>query len=114
MKIKISHIKVFAAVALVLGVTLASASFTGKNTGGKGDSKFSLKNISKYKKYNYLSLSNYTSLKATYNTSTVKSGNTLYSTNVAAFQKGNTTYLYPYKAKVKMSKFATPKAPTFR
>lgn len=43
-----------------------------------------------------------------------KSGNTLQVNSVIRYQSGNTTYVYPYKYKVKAPLFKTPTAPTNR
>lgn len=34
--------------------------------------------------------------------------------SVITYQKGNTTFIYPYKHKVRVPKFVTPTAPSFR
>ena len=109
---KLSHIKVFAVAMLVLSVSIASAFFTGNTT--SKSSKFSLKNLNKLKAYSYASLRNYTNLKTTATLKFQRSGNTVTTTSLATFQHGNTTFVMPYQAKIKFTKFVTPKAPSIR
>jgi len=105
------YTKYLAAAILVLAVQVVYGSFTGNSDGSKD--KFSLKNIS--------------TLKKTYSLSTLRINTFRYKgsedllqqntngqvqvTSMIRLERGNTTYVYPYKYTVKVPRFVTPKAP---
>lgn len=106
----LKHIyKLAIAIILVMGVQVlyASSSFSGGKDNKKEVNKYSLKNLSKYSNKT-LSLD-----VAKYNfkiNSTSLDNDLLINNNNSAiqFSKGNTTFIYPYKMKVKVPKFKTP------
>lgn len=121
MKQASSHTKIFTAMLLLLCVTqVALASFTGSADDRKS-AKVSLKNLGKFSKiYTYptlRSLSNGLQFKGSQEFDMQKIDNSLEVNSMMRLEKGNTTYVFPYKYKVKippMSKFKTPTSPAFR
>lgn len=110
------HIKkiiVAATLALSVQVALASISFTGISDEKNKGSKYSLKNLSLLSNRT-LSLASVklrmqfkgSDILTQKNTSTGLEINSL-----LYYNKGNTTYIMPYKFKVKVPKFKTPTAP---
>jgi hypothetical protein len=110
------HIKkliVAATLALSVQVALASISFSGITDEKNKGSKYSLKNLSLLS-HRTLSLSTAklnllfkgSDILTQKNTSTGLEINSL-----LYYNKGNTTYIMPYKFKVKVPKFKTPTAP---
>lgn len=98
------------ATLFVFAVQVVFASFitTGNNNNKKNANKYSLKNLSHYSNKG-LSLSSIrlnSKLIAT-ELSTSKSGSSIQMTN------GNTTFIYPFKAKVKVPKFKAPTPNSF-
>ncbi len=102
-------------------ISLASIVF-GAFSGNIGDDggKFNLKDLGRYSpKYSYggsfssSSLSQF-SFKGSEEFSLKLNGNSAQFQSMIRLQKGNTTYIYPYKYKVKVPKFKTPTAPKFR
>lgn len=101
---------------LFVGVThIAMGSFTGSSD-NKSKSQFSLKNFNKtfYKSSTPFSIMAGYQLKGiqVINKKTDNGTNTFNS--VIKFERGNSTYIYPYKHKVSVPKFATPSSPTVR
>ncbi len=95
---------------LVLAAKVVFASFitTGNNNNKKSANKYSLKNLSYYNSKG-LSLSSVrlnSKLIAT-DLNTSKFGSSIQMTN------GNTTFIYPFKAKVKIPKFIAPTPTSF-
>ena len=90
------------------------AAFTGTME-DKSNSKFTLKNLTKISK-NY-TLSALRNGVFRYNGSLdfteQKTGSSVEINSMMRMEKGNTTYVYPYKYKVKMPRFKTPTAPSF-
>lgn len=120
------HIKKLAIVfVLTLGVKMAFAAFsftgiTDEKGGNKTNSKYSLKNVNAVSSHKSLSALAYSSLK----TSMQFKGTQLMHSSVnealngggevssmLKFDNGNTTYIYPYKFKVRVPKFKTPTPP---
>lgn len=97
----------------VVQVLYATNIFSGGRNDKKSESKYSLKNLNKFSNKS-LTLS---SVKYTYK---LKSGtlnnqslsNTSYSSSIQ-LTNGNTTFIYPYKMKVKVPKFKTPASSKF-
>jgi hypothetical protein len=108
--------KIMIALLLVGATHIAMGSFTGSSE-DKTKGIYSLKN---FNKTFYKTLSPF-SLKAgfTYRGSEVLSqkkepnGPTTFN-SIMRFEKGNTTYIYPYKHQVTVPKFKTPAPPTIR
>ncbi|MBN8721093.1 hypothetical protein SAMN05444410_12414 [Hydrobacter penzbergensis] len=120
------HIKTVAiAFVLTLGVKIAFAAFsftgiTDEKGGTKNNSKYSLKNVNAVSSHKSLSALSYSSLKS----SMQFKGTQLMHSSVSEvlteggevssmlkFDNGNTTYIYPYKFKVRVPKFKTPAPP---
>lgn len=120
------HIKTLAiAFVLTLGVKIAFAAFsftgiTDEKGGTKNNSKYSLKNVNAVSSHKSLSALSYSSLKS----SMQFKGTQLMHSSVSEvlteggevssmlkFDNGNTTYIYPYKFKVRVPKFKTPAPP---
>lgn len=115
------HIKKLAiAFALTLGVKMAFAAFSFTGTtdekGGKNNSKYSLKNLNavSHKALAYSSLKSSMQFKGTQlmhsSVSEALSGGGEVS-SMLKFDNGNTTYIYPYKFKVRVPKFKPPTPP---
>lgn len=110
------HIKkliVAATLALSVQVALASISFSGITDEKNKGSKYSLKNLSLLS-HRTLSLST-VKLNLLFKGSDVLTQKTtptgLEVNSLLYYNSGNTTYIMPYKFKVKVPKFKTPTAP---
>lgn len=109
--------KITIAALLMLGVQLAFAAFTftGITEKRAKDSKYTLKNAhnlsTKAVSYASLKYSLHLSNGSQSVSQSTKSG--LEVTSLLRYQNGNTSYVYPYKFKVKVPKFKTP-SPTQR
>lgn len=105
--------KIASATLLVFAVQLVFAAFTTTISGHSNKksvtSKYSLKNISQFSNRGLsLSTAKYSlQLKATELKVQNTQGGMLTNSNVE-FTKGNTTFIYPYKVKVKVPKFKAP------
>lgn len=99
------------AVLLAFATQIAIASFTG-TIGESSKNKYSLKNFNKhfYKKASPYSLRAGFQYKGTQIVSQQKDATGITYNNMMRFEKGNTTYIYPYKHKVRVSAFKTPSA----
>jgi len=94
----------------------AMGSFTGSSE-DKNKNKFSLKNLSKLSKnYSLSSLrTNNLQFKGTFSLGQIGTNATNPEYNsIIQMENGNTTYVYPYKLKVKVPRFKTPTPPSFR
>lgn len=107
--------KVIIAVLFVCATQIAVASFTG-TIGESSKNRYSLKNFNKnfYKKASSYSLKAGFQYKGTKVMSQQKDVVGLTFTNMMRFEKGNTTYIYPYKHKVRVSAFKTPSSSSFQ
>jgi len=109
-----NHIKKLAVaviLAMMVQVGFAAFSFVGSSDERSKSDKFTLKNIGKTSTGMYsLSHINATMrFKTTrFGNFTKTSSNTVESNAMLQFKSGNTTYIYPYKVKVKVPKFKTP------
>lgn len=110
------HIKkliVAATLALSVQVALASISFSGITDEKNKGNKYSLKNLSLLS-HRTLSLTN-VKLNLLFKGSDVLTQKTtptgLEVNSLLYYNRGNTTYIMPYKFKVKVPKFKTPTAP---
>ncbi len=111
------HIKkFFLAAILTVGVqaVFAAYSFTGiTDERTKTNSKYSLKNLSalSHKSLSYSSLKSNLQFKGTQLQSAKEMQDGLEVSSMLKYDNGNTTYIYPYKFKVKVPKFKTPVPP---
>ena len=107
-------IKKFLFVALfAMGVQVAFAAFsiTGLSDEKNKNNKFSLRNLSSlsHKSLTFASLKSSLQYKGGQTTSTFKeTGNGMEINSMLRYDNGNTTYIYPYKFKIKAPKFKTP------
>lgn len=113
--IKLHNIQKITFVALlVLGMQVAYAAltFTGlADEKNKNNSKFSLKSLSSlsHKSLSLSSLKSSLQYKGGQNYATPKeTGSGFEVSSMLRYDNGNTTYIYPYKYKVKVPKFKTP------
>jgi len=108
--------KIFLLLAVIFSLQ-TFASFVDNGSTKKANPDISLKNFSKnsYKSTAYPSfrLSKF-QYKGSSNIYQVNSGNSIEGQSFIRMQDGNTTYIYPYKYKVKTSIFKTPTAPNTR
>lgn len=112
----IKYRKVLMALLLVSATHIALGSFTG-TTDDKTRNIYSLKNFNKtfYKSASPFSLRAGFIYKGSQLISIKRDGNGDFSINsMMRYEKGNTTYIYPYKHKVSVPKFKTPTPPSFR
>lgn len=102
------HIKYLIAVVLVLITQATIASFTGNLDDNRN--KFSLKSLSTLSKnYSLSSLRGTFQYRGSLNlTREYIMNNTVEVNSMIRFERGNTTYVYPYKYKVKVPRFKTP------
>ena len=111
----LKYCKYLVAAILVLGVQVVYGSFTGNSDGAKD--KFSLKNIGSLKKTYSLSSLHINTFRYKGSEDLLQLNNTNGQVQVSSMirlERGNTTYVYPYKYTVKVPRFVTPKAPGSR
>jgi len=111
----LKYSKYLAAAICVMAVQFVYGSFTGNSDGSKD--KFSLKNLSSANKtYTLSSLrpTNTFRYKGSSDLSQQTTGGQVQVTSMIRLERGNTTYVYPYKYTVKVPRFVTPKAPAVR
>lgn len=104
----------FAALLLGLQFAYAAFSFTGITDEKNKASKYSLKNLSalSHKGLSFSTLKSSLQYKGTQTSMSAKEMVTGSEVNsMLRFDNGNTTYVYPYKFKVKAPKFKTPAPP---
>ena len=103
-------------VLLMVGATqIAMGSFTGSSD-ENSKNKYSLKNFNKnfYKTASPFSLRSTFQYKGTQIVSIQKDDNSTIYQTIMRFEKGNTTYIYPYKHKVSLPRFKAPAPPAVR
>lgn len=108
--------KVIIALLLISATHIAMGSFTGRSS-KKSSDLYSLKNFNRnvYKSASMFSLRAAYEYKGTRFLSQKKEANgDITMTSMLRFEKGNTTYLYPYTHKIAVPKFKTPAPPSFR
>jgi hypothetical protein len=108
--------KISIALLLVSATHVALGSFTG-SVNKRSENIYSLKNFNRnfYKSVSPFSLRAGFEYKGLQLLSQKKDQNgDLTFNSMMRFEKGNTTYIYPYSHKVKVPKFKTPTTPTFR
>lgn len=104
--------KLAALIAFVLISQLVMAAFTGSAEDKNKANKYSLKNLSKLSKnYSLSSLKTGFLFKGFQDFSQQRLNNGIEVNSMVRMEKGNTTFVYPYKFKVKVPKFKTPVAP---
>lgn len=105
--------KAFLATFLVFAVHVVFAAFTltGNKNERNSSNKYSLKNLSKYSNRN-LSLSSSKYLLRLKPTELHVSPNGTGLNSSIQMSNGNTTFIYPYKMKIKVPKFKTPTSVT--
>ncbi len=111
MKKRFTYSKILFPAIFVFAVELAFGAFTGKADDHKN--KFSLKNLTTMNRvYSLSSLRtntfNYIGSLDLYQQN---NGNQLQVQSMIRLERGNTTYVYPYKYTVKVPKFKTPTPP---
>ena len=110
----ILKITVSAMLIMAMQVAFAAFSFTGITEERAKNSKYSLKNLSSlsHKSINYSSLKGSLQFKGTQILGSKEGINSVEMNTMMRFDNGNTTYVYPYKFKMKVAtKFKTPIAP---
>lgn len=112
----LKYSKYLAAAVCVLAVQFVYGSFTGNSDGSKD--KFSLKNLNTTSRpFSLSSLhinTNTFRYKGSADLSQQNTGGQVQVTSMIRLERGNTTYVYPYKYTVKVPRFVTPKAPANR
>ena len=108
------YTKYIAAALCVLAVEFVYGSFTGNSDGSKD--KFSLRHLGTVSKsYSLSSLKTGTfRYKGSSEISQQNTGGNVEVTSMIRLERGNTTYVYPYRYNVKVPRFVTPKAPLVR
>jgi len=115
MKKRYTFSKFFFAAMLLLAVKIVFGAFSGRTNDDRD--KFSLKNLnnSNRKVYSLSSLNlNAFRYSGSLNLYQQNNDNQLQVKSMIRLEKGNTTYVYPYKYTVKVPKFKTPVAPAIR
>ena len=107
--------KLVIALLFACATQISLGSFTG-TVDEKAKSKYSLKNFNKtfYKKASPFSLTAGFQYKGTQVMNQHRDATGTSYNSMMRFEKGNTTYIYPYKHKVTVSVFKTPTPPTIR
>ncbi len=107
--------KALIALLLIGATQIAMGSFTG-STDENSKNKYSLKNFNKnfYKNASPFSLRAVFQFKNTQVISIQKDVNSITYNTLMRFEKGNTTYIYPYKHTVSVPKFKAPTPPAIR
>src|SRR3954453_7795505 len=113
---KVKVMKVMIALLLVGATHLAMGAFTGLSE-KKSSNLYSLKSFNRnfYRNTSSFSLRSVFEYKGTrFLTQKKEANGDITMTSMMRFEKGNTTYIYPYTHKVVMPKFKTPTPPSFR
>lgn len=113
---KVKLIKVLIGLLLVSAAHIATGAFTGTSE-KKTSNLYSLKNFNRnfYRNTSNFSLRAGFEYKGARLLSQKKEPNgDITMVSMMRFEKGNTTYIYPYSHKVVVPKFKTPAPPTFR
>lgn len=108
--------KLMIALLLVSATHIALGSFTGRSD-RKNNKTYSLKNFNKnfYRSYSPYSLRAGFAFKGLQLVRQKREANGDITCNsIMQYERGNTTYIYPYTHKIRISKFVTPSAPAFR
>ncbi len=113
-KVKVK--KMIIALLLISATHIAMGSFTGRSN-KKSNDLYSLKNFNRnfYKSASMFSLRAGYEYRGTRLLSQRKEANgDITMLTLMRFEKGNTTYIYPYTHKIIVPKFKTPAPPSFR
>ena len=127
---KITHITFLTLLVTALTAHFAMGSFTGSSD-EKEKNKFTLKNLNKISKTAFslsymknnnfqlkgtlnLALPSYTPANSNNNTTPGVATEVPEMSSMIKMENGNTTFVYPYKYKVKVPKFKAPTAPSMR
>lgn len=109
------HTKIVIAGLLLLAGEFAFGAITGRSDGSKDKYSLSHLNSSNQRIYSLSSLRTnsfrYSGSSDIYHLST---GDQIQVQSMIRMERGNTTYVYPYKYTVKVPKFQTPQAPFIR
>ncbi|NCI47928.1 hypothetical protein [Sediminibacterium soli] len=113
MKTKVYIQKAAFLAILVLGMQFvyAAFSFTGLTGEKERSNKYSLKNLSALSHKGSVSISSIKSnlqYKGMQQLSSKNTNSGVEMTSLLRYENGNTTFVYPYKFKIKVSKFKTP------
>jgi len=104
--------KLTMAALLLMGmqVALASSIFTGIADGGVKNNKYSLRNLSNlsHRGISIYSIRSGLQFSGSQVFTQSTSGNSTEMNSGLSFERGNTSYVFPYKIKVKVPKFKTP------
>jgi hypothetical protein len=115
MSIRQNSKKVAFVALLLMGIQVAYAafSFTGITDEKTKSSKYSFKHLSSlsHKSLSFSSLKSSLQYKGPSTALTKENGSGSEVSSMLRFDNGNTTYVYPYKFKVKAPKFKTPAPP---
>jgi hypothetical protein len=113
MKKRYTISKVFFAAILILAVEVVFGAFSGRTNDDRD--KFSLKNLNNTNRKQYsLSSLNLNAFRYTGSVNFYRqdANDQLQIKSMIRLEKGNTTYVYPYKYTVKVPKFKTPVPPS--
>lgn len=107
--------KLVIALLFACATQISLGSFTG-TVDEKAKEKYSLKNFNKnfYKKASPFRLTAGFQYKGSQIVNQQKDATGITYNNMLRFEKGNTTYIYPYKHKVSVPLFKTPTPPSFQ
>lgn len=112
MKMHINHKKIALATILLLSMHMAYAAltFTGIVDEKTRNNKYSLKNLNNFSKKGLTlnAIKSNLQFKGVYIPSTALRLESSEVNSMLQYNNGNTTYVYPYKFKVKVPKFKTP------
>lgn len=108
---RFTYKKIFFATLLLLVVELTFGAITGKTDDNKN--KYSLKNLNTNKRVYSLSAFNSNTFRysGSFDMYQQNTGSQVQVQSMIRLERGNTTYIYPYKYTVKVPKFKTPTAP---
>lgn len=109
MNTKPIYIKFLLSAVFFMLLNAGSATFIGKKGFSDDGAKFSLKNLSRYR--SNVSLANFKLSQFQFAGSqdfSHSTGNGLQFQSMFKMERGNTTYVFPYRAKVQMSRFKAP------
>jgi hypothetical protein len=119
MKRNQSFVKLMMVAMMIMAAQFAIGSFIGSTSSHERKDRYSLKNLNRSSLKNY-SLSGFTAGSLRYSGSQVVNlqrvglGNTVQVNSIVRFEKGNTSYVFPYKYNVKLPKFKAPTASSIR
>lgn len=115
MRIRSHYKKICFATLLLMGIQAAYAafSFTGITDEKNKSSRYSLKHLSSlsHKSLSFSSLKSNLQYKGTQSSNTKETTTGSEVSSLLRFDNGNTTYVYPYRFKIKAPKFKTPAPP---